>query len=145
MGKFIRVDEAMNIYDENRRWLYIKGFNGYELSTDGYIRSMKHFKKYPYGILIQPKKSKGKIISPEDPIFTLSNDNNERCDIHLSEIKEICNSIKQNHIHGYPRPTIMIDIASRNQQAFIKRSPKNKPLDNDENKIHHPKFTIIRD
>ena len=117
MGKFTRVDDVMNIEDTNREWYYIMGFNGYEMSNDGYIRSMKHYKRYPYGLIIQPKKNgKREIINPEDPIYTLSNNNNERCDIHLSKIKQICESIDQKKIGGYPRPTKVVDIASRNQR-----------------------------
>lgn len=62
----------MNIYDD-RLWYYIPGFNGYEVSNDGYVRSMKHWRKYPYGILIKPKS-----INNGEAIFELSNDNNER-------------------------------------------------------------------
>lgn len=142
MGRFTRVDDVMNIEDTNRKWYYIIGFNGYEMSNDGYIRSMKHYKRYPYGLLIQPKKNgKGEIINPQDPIFTLSNNNNKRCDIHLSKIKQICESIDQKKVGGYPRPTNVVDIASRNQRAFVNISSKEKPIDN--TLYFYPSFTII--
>ena len=49
------VEYVLNPYDD-RLWYYIPGFNGYELSNDYYIRSMKHYRKYPFGILLEPVK-----------------------------------------------------------------------------------------
>ena len=71
MGKrknFIGVEDVLNIFDTNRVWYYIPGFNGYELSSDGYLRSMKHYRRYPYGILIQPVKRKPYNTST-DPLY----------------------------------------------------------------------------
>ena len=144
MGRFTRVEDVINTEDTKREWYYIMGYNGYEMSNDGYIRSMKHYKRYPYGLLIQPKKNgKGEVINPENPIYTLSNNNNERCTLHLSEIKQICESINQKKVGGYPRPTKMVDIASRNQRAFINISSDEKPIDN--TLYFYPSFTITDD
>ena len=52
--KFNDVKYFLDIYDQNRLWYFIPqpGFNGYEVSNDGYVRSIKYYMKYPYGILI---------------------------------------------------------------------------------------------
>ena len=62
-SKFIPIESVLDINDQNIWWYYIPGFNGYELSSNGLVRSMKHFKKYPFGILI---KTRDKVRS-EDP------------------------------------------------------------------------------
>ena len=142
MSRFTLVEDVMNVYDENRLWYYLEGYNGYELSNDNYIRSMKHYKKYPFGILIQPKKNKsGDIISPEDPIYEMSNNNNERCTLHLSEIRYIAQHPKYQ-VTGYPRKTYNLDISSRNQRCFIKKKQSTPPGFNTEH--FSPKFTIIK-
>lgn len=139
MNKFTLVEEVLNIND-NRLWYYIPNYNGYEISNDNYIRSMKHYKKYPYGLLIQPKKNnKGEISNPSDPIYTLSNNQNERVDIPLSQIIQLAQN-NPYHITGYPRTTCTVDISSRNQRCFIKNKT---PKPQSDKTIHTTKFTII--
>ena len=136
LTKFIPVEAVLNIY-EARWWMYIEGFNGYELSQEPngycYLRSMKHYKKYPYGILIRPKTQ------GEDPVFTLSNNNNERVDVHLSELLKIAKN-PTRAVSEYPRPTITTDNTSRNDRHFVKKKNTLPPLDNEP---HYAKFTII--
>ena len=56
--KVIPIETVVNIYDQNIKWAELgPDFNGYQISTTGLIRSMKFYKKYPYGILIEPDKS----------------------------------------------------------------------------------------
>lgn len=144
MNKYIAVENVLYIYDMNRVWFHLQGYNGYELSNDGYIRSMKHHKKYPYGILLQPKKNnKGIVITPDDPVFELSNDQNERVSLHLSELIAIANNDPFKNCSGYPRYTIARDIQSRNDRNFVKKKQRVQPLDNT-NKFF-PKFNIIKD
>lgn len=132
-GSFTLVEEALDIAAD-RFWYYIPGFNGYELSNDGYVRSMKHYRKYPCGLLIQPKKDKnGDIICPEDPIYELSTNHNERVSVKLSHLKCLAETNKY-HITGYPRRTYITDIAPRNQRCFIKKEGR-----------FFPKFNIIRE
>lgn len=141
--KFIPVENVLNIYDTHRLWYSLmEYYNGYELSTDGYIRSMKHRKKYPFGIMITPKKNKdGTIKNPEDPIFELSNNNNERVQVHHSDLINIVKN--QTHaISGYPRYTYIGDANPRNDRRFVKKQ-QNKQLNDNERKI--PKFTIIKE
>lgn len=138
--RFTLVEEVLDV-NADRYWYYIPGFNGYEISNDGYIRSMKHYKKYPFGLLIQPKKNRDGIIHPEDPIYELSNNNNERTSVNFSKIRNLAETNKY-HITGYPRRTNIIDIASRNQRCCIKQ--KQVPSQIDKTLIY-PKFTIIED
>lgn len=128
--KFTPIESYLNIADPNRLWMYIKGYNGYELSNDGFVRSMKHYIQYPYGILITPKKDKdGKVLHPEDPIFELSDDNNNRKKLSLSQITEIVKNSEDKP--GYPRFTWQQDISPRNDRHFVKKEQKYAPLDNE--------------
>lgn len=141
-SKFILVEDILSIYDD-RFWYYIPGFNGYEVSNDGFIRSMKHYKKYPFGILIQPRKHKnGTIKYPEDPIYELSNNDNERVCLKLSQIMNLAlNNIYQ--ITGYPRRTCVTDISPRNQRIFVKKNLQNQSQF--DKTLFFPKFNIIKD
>ncbi len=130
-GKFVEVAKVLPLQDD-RRWYYIPGFNGYEISNDGYVRSMKHWKKYPTGLLIQSKKD----------VFELSNDNCERVRISRDEIMKLAMEHAEEYTkRSYPRPTYVCDYTSRNKRCF--RPPKEKPRESD----HYitPKFTVIHD
>ena len=137
-GRFTLVEDILDI-ESDRLWYYIPGFRGYEISDDGYIRSMKHYKKYPFGILIQPKKNKdGQIICPDDPTYELSDNNNERVLVNFSHLKYLSETTK-NKIGGYPKRTCITNTGSRNQRIFIKNT---KPEFSKER--FFPKFNIIR-
>lgn len=129
------VEAVLNPY-EPRKWYWLKDFNGYEISEDGYLRSMKHHRKYPYGIMITPK------IKGEDPTFELSNNQNERVTVKRSELMKMA---FENHIgvSGYPRSTMMTDHWSRNDYhaAHMTRKQKSKQQLDDTPK--YAKFTII--
>lgn len=129
-GKFIEVADVLGLGPE-RRWLYIPGYNGYEISTDGYLRSMKHYKKYPTGILIRP-------VSGTDT-FEISNDHNKRVRVNINELKQLAEANKFV-IADYPRKTYVCDMAPRNNRAFIPNESKPK----DEAYIT-PKFTVIKE
>lgn len=138
MSKFIPLESVLDVND-SRLWYYIPGFNGYEISDDGYLRSMKHFKKYPFGLIIQSKRGKNKaIISPDDPVFELSNNQNERVSIKLSQIRSLANN-NQYIIGGYPRRTYVSDVSSRNQRCTIKKKKKF----GDERFM--PKFNVVKE
>lgn len=141
-NNFTLVEDVLGI-DNDRLWYWLEGFNGYEVSNDGYVRSMKHYHKYPFGLLIQPKKDKkGNIIHPEDPTYELSNNNNERVAIKLSQLLYIARNTKY-HMTGYPRKTCITDIAPRNQRIFIKKQIKTLPSFN--NEPYYPKYRIIEE
>lgn len=139
-GKFIAVEDVIDINDPYTFWFYIPGYNGYEVSNTLYVRSMKHFNKYPYGMLIQPKKDReGNIINPKDPTFELSNNQNERTAIKLSQIVHLAKT-NPYAVFGYPRKTIWTDIASRNMRCFLKKQIPSVQLDTTK---RFPKFTVI--
>lgn len=122
------VERYIDPRNTNILWYYIPGFNGYEISNTGIVRSMKHHRKYPFGILIKPREVK-------DPIelftknfieltYELSDDYNERHIITRSELLSLAanNKIKVN---GYPRLTIIADNSSRNPRCFKKYNKTN--------------------
>jgi hypothetical protein len=103
---------------------------------------MKHYRTYPYGILITPKKDKnGKLLSEVDPIFELSDNNNERQRIHKSQLMLLALNNPYG-VSGYPRATIVSDNTSRNDRKFIRPKVTMPPMDNT---THYAKFTIIED
>lgn len=77
---------------------------------------MKHYRKYPYGILIKPVQS-GKYKDSCDPLFEISDDNNQRQRVRLSQLYHLAYT-NQYSIAGYPRATIITNTSSRNQ--FVK-------------------------
>lgn len=140
MKKYTPVECCLNV-NEPRYWFYIPGFNGYEISNDGFVRSMKHYRRYPFGIMIKPVSTKSEQNST-DPLFILSNNNNERKRVRLSQIAFLAKN-NPYAVTGYPRLTIVTDRFSRNNPAFITRnSIKTPPIDNN---YYYPKFTIIQD
>lgn len=126
MGKkrrgFIKVEDVIDPSDPNIWWNYIPGFNGYELSNTYLVRSMKHYRTSPFGIIIQPKENKNK----EDPTYELSNTNGERVAIRLSQLIYLVHS---NHftIPNYPRKTYQTDISARNKRYLISPPKESKP------------------
>lgn len=156
-SNFKAVEDFIDIFDTNIYWLFIPGFNGYEVSNLGHIRSMKHYVKYPYGILIAPVKREPYGNSP-DPLYELSDDNNERKRIRLSQIIHLAMT-NRFAVAGYPRATIITNSSSRNtfvknqNGAYVKvyngprkgggrKSISIPPIDNT---THYAKFTIIQD
>lgn len=128
-GEFIPIETILNINDDSILWYAIDGFNGYELSTTGIIRSMKHYKKYPFGIYIKPKS-----ISKYNVIYELSDNNNKRVSINKDNIITRVRNNPYKYHAGYPRHTIMTDISSRNNGVFVKRNqePTKNPILNQE-------------
>jgi hypothetical protein len=130
-SRIIPIEKVINISDPDILWYYIPGYNGYEISNYGIIRSMKHFMKYPYGMWIRPiKNTRG--------LYQLSNDHNERVLVPLEELWRL--SQEYDHgVTGYPRHTLQTDRSSRNHRCFI--PPKPRPAELDE--VITPTFTII--
>lgn len=139
-SSYIPIESVFNIETDSQLWYYIPGFNGYEISNLGNIRSMKHFNQYPYGLLIRCKmNNKG------ERIFELSNDQNER--VRISD-KELWNLAMNNPytMPYYPRATCVSTMDSRNNRIFIKRNKtKYKKKDSISNETFFPHFTVIPD
>lgn len=136
---YIPIESVFNIETDSQLWYYIPGFNGYEISNLGNVRSMKHFKQYPYGLLIRCKKN-----SKGEKIFELSNDQNER--VRISD-KELWNLAINNPytMAYYPRPTYVSTMSSRNNRIFLKRDRTKKKKKELSNETFFPQFTVIPD
>lgn len=123
-SQFIPVENFIDPLDQNIWWYYIPGFNGYEISNTGIVRSMKHYRKYKFGILIKPKEINNIIelftVPYSELTYELSDNNNERKVIKRSELQYLASS-NPYHVQGYPRRTIITDIAPRNQRIFIQK------------------------
>ena len=100
---YTRVEDYIDINDTSIKWYDIPGYNGYQVSTTGHVRSLKHFKKYPFGILIKHRNG----------IYTLTNSNNTRTTVSYKEISELVNNDK--HSLAYPKDTIVTNRGSRNR------------------------------
>ena len=62
MDKKKPIESVINIYDPSILWADLSPqYNGYQISNTGLVRSMKFFKKYPFGILLEPENGKIKI------------------------------------------------------------------------------------
>ena len=123
-SNMIPVEKYINPYDRNVIWYYIPGFNGYEICNFGIVRSMKHFKKYPFGILIKPKEINDVVelfVKPfGDLTYELSDNNNKRQIVKASKLKYLA-ATNPYTVRGYPRPTMVTDIGSRNKRCFVQR------------------------
>lgn len=137
----IPLESVINPYDQNILWYTIKGFNGYQLSNLGYIRSMKNFNKYPYGTLLKFQDTKN------GRYYILSDNNNVRRKLLLSEIQQAVKDSNVQSCFGYQYASPII----RNQRKFLKFDYGNKdniikeatPIRKE--KVFTPSFTVIRD
>lgn len=115
----------------SRIWACIRGYNGYEYSNDGLLRSMKNYIKYPTGYLVKKYKDK------KGEFFNISNNRNERVKLYVIDIINII----RNDSNPIYRSDYETDISSRNK---ILSGPKIKKKQQDlKSSIGIPKFTII--
>lgn len=163
MKKYIGIEEVLDVNDDSIWWYYLHNYNGYEISsplpydivcryynkkgeltTEIYhagrsiIRSMKHFRQYPYGILIKCRNRS----NTNDPVYELSNNNNERECVRLSQLVIMARNLPYA-VSGYPRHTNYSNPCSRNQRIFVIKKLKSPQLDDTEK--FYPKFHIIED
>lgn len=144
--QFTPVQQYIDPYNSDLWWYYIPGFNGYEISNTGIVRSMKHFRKYPFGILIRPRETKDPMDlftkNYGDLTYELSDNNNERQVIRRSELLALASS-NPYHVTGYPRRTVVSDVSPRNLRCFIqKKADPGIPLTE---KIHQIQFYYEKD
>ena len=118
-------------YTDNRQWICINGYNGYEYSNDGLLRSMKNFKVNPTGKLIKKYKDK------KGYYYMLSNNSNEREKVYESTILNIIAKDKNPRY----RATYLTDIDSRNR--ILSKPKKRKKKINLDNYLGIPKFTVV--
>ena len=110
MSSFMDVEQTIGygVGNKPRLWYPIPGYNGYEISDDGYVRSMKHFKQYPTGLLLRVKGHS----TSHDPIFELSDNNNRRIRLKRSTLWDLAIHNPRGVI---PRYTLERNIGSRNK------------------------------
>lgn len=118
-------------YYDNRQWICINGYNGYEYSNDGLLRSMKNFKVNPTGKLIKKYKDK------KGYYYMLTNNSNEREKVYEVDILNIIANDKIPRI----RKTYETDIDSRNR--ILTKPKKKKQKINLDGYVGIPKFTIV--
>lgn len=116
--KYCPIECVLDVYDANRIWYGIPGFRGYEISNDHYVRSLKHFNKYPFGIMLTPKNK-----DSDNPIFELSDNYDKRISMSLKEIIDLVNNNPTEP--GYPRETIVTNRSSRNLKIVKNRNKSN--------------------
>ena len=122
----LRIEDVFDVNDTSRLWYDIPGYNGYQLSNDNYVRSMKHYKKYPFGILLKCG-SNGR--------YQLSNSQNKRVEVSLEEIKTLVDN--NEHSKAYPYHTSEVVSGPRNEKCTILQTPKLST------ETIVPKFTIV--
>ena len=99
MDKKKPIESVINIYDPNIVWAELgPDYKGYQISNTGLVRSMKFFKKYPYGILLEPTNG----------IVKISNSLNQTIQV---DIMNIFNSKKKS---DFVIPTYSTYTRSRN-------------------------------
>lgn len=138
----IPVNNIFDPYDVSIIWYPISGFPGYEASIVNqqlYVRSLKMFRKYPFGDLIYPGNSNK---------YQLSNFNNQRVFVSIQEVLD-------NMDKSDPRSTYIVDTSkSRNKRmgimcvespkvGTIVKDPKPVRKKTESSKYFMPKFTIV--
>ena len=143
--QLIPVQMYIDPSNPNVLWYHIPGFNGYEISNNGIVRSMKHFRKYPFGILIRPRETKDPLDLftkyYDELTYELSDDYNERQIITRTELLNLAKNNKRK-VTGYPRHTATVDISSRNPRRF-RRKPSTDISPKDQ--IHQVQFYYEKD
>ncbi len=139
----IPVHQVFSPQDYSIIWYPITGFPGYEASiiSSGqlFVRSLKQYKKYPFGDLIYPNNG----------IYQMSNYNNQRVNVSIQDVLDCMDRANGRHTDVVDGPK------SRNKRAFIKvvDSPEvgkvvkePKPLRKKQDTTYFmPKFTITKD
>lgn len=140
----IPIEQVFDPYNDIQQWYYIPGYNGYEISNYGNVRSMKNFKRYQFGTLCRENNGK----------YELSTNNNERVKVDRQELFKLASEgINKYIVYRYPRSTMYSDIGSRNQRKFIdfekvsnnKRKIKRKPVPIRKEETYFPKFSVKSD
>ena len=94
MKRVFPTETVVNINDNNILWYIIPGFPGYQISTNGYLRSFKMANKYPFGIILEYYHKDGQY-------FNLSDQNNNRYKLTVEDIWFIVNKSNNRGMFGY--------------------------------------------
>ena len=111
------TETVVNIYDPNILWYKINDFPGYEISNNGYLRSFKSSKKYPYGIILEYYHSNGNY-------YSLTCSNNNRYELSSEFIWD-------NLVDRFQTPSFGYQVQDKCRNSRIGILP-NKPNDSEE-------------
>lgn len=107
----IPIERVFDVDNDNQLWYKIPGFNGYEISDHGNVRSMKNFNVYPWGNLVRITRT---------GYCQLSTNQNMRVTVHVTDLwimaMEFFNVV---HPADYPHHTDYVVHSSRNKRCFI--------------------------
>jgi len=109
LSKLIKEEEMDNIF----AWYHIPGFNGYQISESGIVRSMKNMHKDPGHVLKKDKSGK----------YILTNSENERVRISPEELIKI--TFHSGHALNAVMPNTVY-LGGRNK-VFTKGNVNNDP------------------
>lgn len=127
----VRVESVLDVADQRRIWYNIEGFNGYQISNDLWLRSMKMKHEYPFGILIRPS-----LIRSDRVAFNLTNSAGQHVTITLDKLMEIVE--KSNYI-----TSVHSNEFIPNGRNAIRVGLKGSPTGIEDPRAFMPKFTII--
>lgn len=117
MSKVFPTESVVNIYDRNILWYSIPGFPGYQISTNGYLRSFKSAKKYPYGIILEYYHKDGQY-------FNISDVNNSRYKLSIEDIWFIVNKTDDSGTFGYD---VSASKTRNSRMGVIPNKPNDDP------------------
>lgn len=143
MNNKVPIESVFDIYNDDQMWNPIVGFKGYEVSNKGFVRSLKFFNDYPYGILLSPCNKNNDYI--------LSDNHNVRRKVNIDDIYKM----RDTGITTFTCTRCNGFFNARNQRHFlnpetvyyeaylekVERVPR--PLNKDQ--LYIPHFTIIDD
>lgn len=156
MKRSIPLETVVDVNDPNLWFYFIHSFPSYEISSpishdiydrngillynkgSSIVRSLKSVYQYNYGILVRPRSR----ANPNDPTFELTNNQNERVCVRLSQLVYLAKN-PPFAVSGYPRHANMVGLTCRNDRKFIVKKLKSPQLDNTTR--FYPKFHIIAD
>ena len=139
----IPVDQVFYPYDHSIIWYPITGFPGYEatITTSGqlFVRSLKQFKKFPFGDLIYPNSSS---------VYQLSNYNNQRVNVSINEVLSCMDKTNGRYtdtIDRYKARNKRMGIMCVDSPEVGKIVKEPKPIrKKQDDRYFMPKFTISK-
>lgn len=117
MKRVFPAESVVNLNDPNILWYIIPGFPGYQISTNGYLRSFKSAKKYPFGIILEYYHKDGRY-------FNLSDQNNSRYKLTVEDIWFIINKTDIRGTFGYD---VSMFRARNSRMGVIPNKPNEDP------------------
>jgi hypothetical protein len=121
LASFLEGDSMLTL--DNLIWYRIPGYNGYEYNFENeVVRSIKNYKVNPIGKLIK------KYTDNNGNYYYMSNMQNERCKVYISDIINLINSAPNKiAVNTYSTNLSPRNIVTRNKYLHAdKHDPNNK-------------------